>query len=559
MNIGSHYLGHNNCEFMVWAPYLKQVALNIIYPQNVVIPMIPIPQGYWRVIADDIAPGTLYFYRLGNSLNRPDPASCYQPEGVHGPSKVIDQNQFIWQDFQWHGVALDQMIIYESHVGTFTPEGTFQAIMPRLVDLKELGITALELMPVGQFPGERNWGYDGVYPFAVQNTYGGPQGLKEFVDACHGQGMAVILDVVYSHFGPEGNYTQDYGPYLSPHKTTPWGQAINFDGPDAHGVRNFFIQNALFWFESYHIDALRLDSTWAMADSHLKPILAEITEAVAALSQLRKRNFYLIAETGADSSLALEAISQGGYGMHARWHDEFHHALHALLTGERQGYYRSFGKAEDLVKAIKDGHEHEGRMVGFSQNHDHVGNRRAGERLSGLVSFESLKLAAGMVILSSDIPLLFMGEEYAEQAPFYYFTSHHDLHVFDQSRLNWGQRDHDRHKVLLEFYRELIQIRRSDPTFVHGGEVSRDIQAQEDQGLIWLHQWYHNNHVLIVYNFSQEARSLRLDLLQTAWTKVIDSSEKKWLGQGLLMPQILEEDNALRMASLSFVLYRSIG
>ena len=372
---------------MVWAPNCQQLALNIISPRQVLIPMIPLEEGYWKVVVDDIPPQTRYLYRLEGSFIVLILLLIFNQKECMGLSELVDHSQFIWQDLQWQGIKLDQMIIYELHVGTFSQEGTFQAIIPRLSDLKELGINALELMPIGQFPGEHNWGYDGVYPFAVQNSYGGPRGLKELVNACHGKGIAVILDVVLNHFGPEGNYARDYGPYLSQNKKLPWGQAINFDGFNSQGVRNFFIQNVLFWFKTYHIDALRLDSTWAMGDNQVKPILAEISEAVERLSLSQKRRYYLIAETGPDPSLALEAISNKGFELHARWHDEFHHALHSLLTQERQGYYQSFGKVEDLVKAIKDGHKNAGKMVGFSQNHDQVGNRHAGERLSALVSF----------------------------------------------------------------------------------------------------------------------------------------------------------------------------
>ncbi len=338
------------------------------------------------------------------------------------------------------------MIMYELHAGTFIPEGTFDAVIPGLDHLKDLGINATDIMPVAQFPGERNWGYDGVYPFAVQNSYGGPDGLKRIVNECHTKGIAVILDVIYNHLGPEGNYLRDYGPYFTDRYKTPWGQAINFDGPYSNEVRNFFIENALSWLKNYHIEGLRIDAIHGIYDMSAQPFLPELAERVEEFSQQEGRKFYLIAESDLNNSYALRPRDSGGSGLDALWCDDFHHALHTLLTGETDGYYVDFGKIGHLVKSFREGFVYSGqysafrkrnhgnssadippdRFVVFSQNHDQTGNRLKGERLSSLVSFESLKLAAGVVLLSPYIPLIFMGEEYGETAPFLFFISHSD-------------------------------------------------------------------------------------------------------------------------------------
>ncbi len=462
MRLGAYYLGDRRCEFTVWAPNAETVSLQILTPQPRTIPMQQKEWGYWQVTADEIEPGTRYLYQLNGGETRPDPASYAQPEGVHGPSQVIDQH-FVWNDQGWSGVPLDNMIIYELHVGTFTPEGTFEAIIPRLPDLRELGITAIEIMPIAQFPGSqpagegsayRNWGYDGVYPFAVQNSYGGPQGLKKLVEACHKEGIAVVLDVVYNHFGPEGNYMSHFGPYFTETYRTPWGSAINFDDAHSPDVRSFFIQNALHWLQDYHIDALRLDAIQAIYDLGAKHFLEELAENVAELSQQDGRRRYLIAESDLNNPRIIRSPDKGGYGLDAQWSDDFHHALHALLTGSDIGYYQDFGTCEHLAKAYRDTFvydwkysPHRQRFHGSSaldcpltqfvvciQNHDQIGNQMLGERLFQLISFESLKLAAGAVLLSPYIPLLFMGEEYGEEAPFTYFVSHSDPELIQAVR-----------------------------------------------------------------------------------------------------------------------------
>ena len=436
---------NGRCCFRVWAPRAEKVEVRLVAPQERLLPLKKAEAGYFHGVLERVEPGARYFYRLDGTRERPDPASRFQPEGVHGPSQVIEPD-FPWTDQGWCGLGLPAYVIYEIHVGAFTPAGTFEAVIPHLAELKELGITALELMPVAQFPGRRNWGYDGVFPYAVQNSYGGPAGLKRLVDACHRHGLAVILDVVYNHLGPEGNYLGDYGCYFTDRYRTPWGEAVNFDGPHSDEVRRFFIENALYWIGDCHIDALRLDALHAIFDQSPQPFLAELAEAVHAQAEGLNRRVHLMAESDLNDVRLIRPPELGGYGLDAHWNEDFHHALHTLLTGEQGGYYEDFGRLAQLAKAFREGFVYSGqyspyrrrrhgsssrglpgqRFIVFAQNHDQVGNRLLGDRLTRLVSFEALKLAAGAMILSPFLPLLFMGEEYGEVAPFHYFISHSD-------------------------------------------------------------------------------------------------------------------------------------
>jgi maltooligosyltrehalose trehalohydrolase len=297
MRVGACYIGQAKCEFTVWAPFIESVELRIVSPKERIIPMEKDTRGYWSSVVDGISNEQVYFYRLGKEHDRPDPASQFQPQGVHGPSSIIDHGAFRWGDSGWKGVRLSDLIIYEIHIGTFTEQGTFDALIPRLNEIKDAGINAIEVMPVAQFPGERNWGYDGVFPYAVQNSYGGPEGLKRLVNECHRNNIAVILDVVYNHLGPEGNYFWDYGPYFTDKYKTPWGMAINFDDAYSNEVRNFFVGNALHWLKNYHIDALRLDAIHGISDLSAKPFLQELSEAVKIFAARKGKRVYLIAES----------------------------------------------------------------------------------------------------------------------------------------------------------------------------------------------------------------------------------------------------------------------
>ncbi len=575
----------------------------ILSPQQRVIPMERTGQGYWRAFADNCYPGTQYLFSLDKKIERPDPASHFQTEGVHGPSQVIDHQQFVWEDGGWQGIPLQDLIIYELHIGTFTPQGTFDSAVARLEELQDLGINALNVMPVAQFPGDRNWGYDGAYPFAVQNSYGGPEGLKRLVNACHKRGMSVILDVVYNHLGPEGNYLSDYGPYFTEEYKTPWGKGFNFDHPYSDEVRNFFIQNALFWFGHYHLDALRLDAVHAIFDMSAKPFLQELAEEMEAFSKEHRRKLFLTAESDLNDVKLLKGREQGGYGLDAQWNDDFHHALHSLLTRENSGYYSDFGGVGDLVKAIKQGYvldwryslyrkRHHGsssrevpshRFVVFAQNHDQVGNRLRGERLSRLVPFEALKLAAGVVLLAPSVPLLFMGEEYGEESPFLFFVSYGDPNLiaavregrkrefetfrwqqsppdpqdpatFRQSGLKWEKRTLVKHKTLLEFYKSLIALRKTIPALSRlNKENLRAVEMPER--ILALERWWEGSRVLSIMNFDQEPADIVFNEFQGRWRKRLDSADRKWQGPGAFLPDRIKGETALKIMPYSLSLF----
>ncbi|MBD2778602.1 malto-oligosyltrehalose trehalohydrolase [Iningainema tapete] len=612
MKIGAHYLGDGRCEFTVWAPEKEAVAVHVVSPQERKLPMEHLEDGYWQVTATDIHPGTLYYYQLSSGETRPDPASHFQPEGVHKASEVIDHS-FTWNDSNWSGVSLEQMIIYELHVGTFTPEGTFEAIIPRLKDLRELGVNAIEIMPIAQFPGDqpteskyayRNWGYDGVYLYAVQNSYGGSLGLRRLVDACHQEGIAVILDVVYNHFGPEGNYMSHFGPYFTQTYRTPWGSAMNFDDALSHHVRNFFIENALYWLRDHHIDALRLDAVHAIYDLGAKHFLEELAENVDSLSTEQGRKVYLIAESDLNDVRVIRPPELGGYGIDAQWSDDFHHALHALLTGDDIGYYQDFGKCEHLAKAYQDTFvydwkyaPHRRRFHGNSardrspnqfvvciQNHDQIGNQLLGERLSKLIPFEGLKLAAGAVILSPYIPMLFMGEEYAEEAPFTYFVSHADPDLikavregrkqefsafhydgeppdpespetFKMCKLNWEKRKEGKHQVIWSFYQELIRLRNTIPALVKRERQNIEVDFQEDERVIWWRRWSDDSQILAIMNFNLTDVTFQSKFSSNGGKKILDSADEKWHGSGSVLPDSISSGQALTLKAQSFALY----
>lgn len=606
MKIGANYLGNNCCEFRVWSPLRERVAVQILSPEKQLIDLEPDEQGYWSKTVDNIPPGSRYFYQLDGELLYPDPVSYSQPEGVHQASEVIDQSCFIWQDQEWKSIALDELIVYELHVGTFTPEGTFTAIIPRISELLELGINAIELMPIAQFPGNRNWGYDGVYLYAPQHSYGGVEGLKQLVNACHQQGVAVILDAVYNHLGPEGNYLSQFGPYFTDFYRTPWGAAINYDQAYCQGARELIIENALYWFREFHIDSLRLDATDKIFDLGAKPILRELADRVADFSQQQERKFYLIAETDLNDGKLIRSKTVGGYGLDGQWCDDFHHALHTVLTGEDRGYYQDYGRCEDLAKSYRESFvytwDYSGnrkrshgesvadclphQFVVCSQNHDQIGNRLLGERLTALVSYNALKLAAATVLLSPYIPLLFMGEEYGEPAPFQYFISHSDLNLieavrrgrkeefeafhlegkapdpqsretFNQCKLNWQLKREGKHKVLWEFYQVLIRLRRNLPALKLRDRTHQEVQAIEENKLLYFRRWFEDDQVFCVINFSKNPVFYCPDLVEKTWQKCLDSNDQKWLGSGSNLPETLTGSSELILTPESFVLYQT--
>jgi len=620
MQLGSHYIGDRQCQFTLWAPLINQVALHIVAPTEQLIPL-QYNDGYWQGTVE-VDPGSLYFYQLDGdpggmceaARDCADPASQFQPQGVHGPSAVIDHSAFAWTDENWAGIPWSESVIYEIHVGTFTAEGTFAAMIPRLPDLQELGINTIEIMPVAQFPGDRNWGYDGVFPYAVQNSYGGVDGFKQFIDACHAQGIAVILDVVYNHLGPEGNYLWGLGTYFTENYKTPWGSAVNYDGAHSDGVRHYFVQNVLYWLETFHIDGLRLDAIHAIYDFGAKHILQEMMEATMLLSE-RQRQRYLIAESDLNDPRILRPAPVGGYGMDAQWNDDFHHVLHVLLTEEQDGYYEDYETGasglEQLAKAYRENFVHTrnysrhrrrqhgdraidcspSQFVVFAQNHDQVGNRMKGDRFSHLLSFEAQKLAAAATLLSPSIPMLFMGEEYAETAPFLFFISHTDpqlveavragrkeefsafqqageppdpqaIATFAASKLNWELRQVQPHKALWQFYQKLLQLRIENPALRHSERQNIEVSVLGAEHILKLRRWHQNNQVLCLLNISPSVAKFKLTLPPNTWKKLLDSTDITWGGAGSRLPDVLPTERGstvpqqeLEMSPHSVVVY----
>ncbi|MEZ4331848.1 MAG: malto-oligosyltrehalose trehalohydrolase [Myxococcota bacterium] len=487
--------------------------------------------GWWRTEAP-IAPEEGYAFALDGGDPLPDPRSRWQPSGVHGPSRPFDPSRFPWTDADWSPPPLETGLIYELHVGTFTPEGTFDGVIGRLDHLVELGVTHVELMPVAEFSGGRGWGYDGVDLFAAHHAYGGPDGLCRLVDACHARGLAVLLDVVYNHLGPEGNYLPRFGPYFTDRHQTAWGSALNLDGRDSDEVRRFLCDNAIFWLRDCHFDGLRIDAVHAIVDTSATHLLEELASEVAALERRLSRRLVLIAESDANDPRLVRGPAVGGFGLTASWNDDFHHAIHALLTGERSGYYADFGGLAELAKVLTDVFAYDGRysafrgrrhgrsaqglsgsrFVGFVQNHDQVGNRAEGDRLGRLVSSGRLEIAAALLFTAPFVPLLFMGEEWAASTPFLYFTDHGDPDLgravrdgrrrefaafgwdperipdpqaresFERSKLDWTELERPRHRRILAWYRSLAALRRASPELMNGrmDEVEVAIDERAD-------------------------------------------------------------------------------
>lgn len=496
--------------FRVWAPACRTVDLVIEgrAPER----MREVGDGICELTVPALESGLRYQYRLDGERYRPDPVSRWQPEGVHGPSAVVDPTRFAWTDQGFRGHAHADLVFYELHVGTYTTAGTFAALIPHLAKLAELGVTAVELMPVAEFPGSRNWGYDGVHLYAPQSTYGGPQGLRRLVDACHAQGLSVFLDVVYNHLGPEGNYLAEYGPFFTDRYKTPWGTAINFDGPDSAGVRRHFVENARAWVREFHVDGLRVDAVHSIFDASPVHILTELAEAARDEGRALGRRVHVVVESHDNDRRLVLPTSEGGLGLDGIWSDDFHHAMHVRLTGEHGGYYADYQAQDALPRAIAEGFafqgehsEYFGRPRGTSsgdlpgqhfvictQNHDQVGNRAKGDRLSTIVTFEAVKLAAALMFAVPALPLLFMGEEYGETSPFQFFTSFLDPKLaeavrrgrtaefarfawqgevpdpgapatFLRSRLNHSLATAPRHRELRDYYRRWLALRAEHP------------------------------------------------------------------------------------------------
>jgi maltooligosyltrehalose trehalohydrolase len=604
-SLGATYLGRDRTRFLVWAPFSERVELHIVAPRERTISLDKKERGYFETLAEGVPAGSLYFFRPGGRPEYPDPASRSQPQGVHGPSQVVVPD-FPWEDSHWKGLPLEKYIIYELHTGTFTSRGTFDAIIEHLERLKDLGITAVELMPVAQFPGARNWGYDGAFPFAVQDSYGGPEGLKRLVNACHMTGLAVVLDVVYNHLGPEGNRLAEFGPYFTDRYHTPWGAALNFDGAYSDEVRRFFIENALYWVTDFHIDALRLDALHAILDISACTFVEELAAAVHRRAKELGRNIYLIGESTANSARLIRSADSGGYGLDAQWNDDFHHSLHVLLTREKTGYYQDFGTIGQLAKAFREGFVYSGeysayrrhrhgtsskdiaahRFVVFAQNHDQVGNRAQSERLSHIVSFEALKLAAGIVILSPFLPLIFMGEEYGETAPFPYFVSHSDKALIEAvrkgrraefasfdwqgeipdpqdeatflaARINQGLCSEGWHKVLQDFYRELIRLRRENAALACLSKENMEVTGNDENKTLYIRRWQNDSEIMILFNLNDGEIRLNQPIPEGRWRKILDSAETRWLGAGSAVPEKSDPTGRfdLTLRASSFVLF----
>jgi len=500
----------NQTEFRIWAPFAERLTLRLLRRNGNRddFPMQRSENGDFRLNAN-ASPGDKYFYLINDDpLQLPDPVSRFLPDGVHGPTAIVDPDSFRWSDQTWRGTPFGDYVIYELHIGTFTPAGTFDSAIEKLDYLKDLGITAVELMPVAAFPGKRNWGYDGVSMYAVQASYGGPDGLKRFVDAAHLRGLAVVLDVVYNHLGNEGNYLGKFGPYFTHKHTTPWGDAINFDDRDCPHVRDYFIENALYWVHEYHIDGLRMDAVHAIKDDSPTHVIAELRDRIQQFAAENNRQITLVAESEENAPRYVRPRNQGGYGLDGVWSDDFHHAAHALFTNEHEGYYQDFGKPEQLVQALNEGFVFQGQTFTFwgkargekpegmpleshvicIQNHDQVGNRAFGDRLTQLVPLGVRKLLASLLLLAPETPLIWMGQEYDEQHPFQFFTDYGDPNLqkavregrrnefkdfasfgkevpdpqdpatFERSKLNWQHTPEQRD--MLGWYRQLLCLRR---------------------------------------------------------------------------------------------------
>jgi maltooligosyltrehalose trehalohydrolase len=541
-------------NFRIWAPKVKTASVKI---GDSITPLQPAEAGWWGVAVESAGPGTDYQFLLdGDDYAVPDPRSQWQPYGVHGPSRLLDHNSFAWTDKNWQQPAWPEAIVYELHIGSFTPEGTLDAARERIPYLKDLGITHVELLPVAAFPGEHGWGYDGVDLFAPQESYGGPEALKRLVDACHASGLAVILDVVYNHFGPSGNYVAKFGPYLTASHHTPWGDAVNFEDGGSHEVRRFFCDNMLMWLRDYHFDGLRLDAVHAYMDRSAINFMEQLSVEKAALEAETGRHYVLIAESDLNDPRIVAPREDNGYGLDAQWSDDFHHALITVLTNERAGYYADFGSIADLAKALKQVFVYDGRyskyrnlihgrpvanlpawrFLGYAQDHDQVGNRARGDRLSQITTVGRTKIAAALVLTAPFVPLLFQGEEWAASTPFLYFTDHEDKELgrlvsegrrkefaafgwkpedipdpqdretFERSKLRWNEVTQAGHAEMLDWYKRLIALRCATPALTDGSLADLEVLFDEEQK--WLKM--HRGPIVVAMNIAATPHRLKI-------------------------------------------------
>jgi maltooligosyltrehalose trehalohydrolase len=583
LQFGASVRADGSVEFRVWAPKVKSLAVHLLGEPSRTIPMtssLNSEDAEFAATIPDVSEGADYLYVLNGERERPDPISRWQPGGVHGPSRVVDPASFRWSDQGWAGIPLKDYIIYEFHTGTFTSEGTFESVISRLPYLRDLGITAIEIMPIAEVPGKRNWGYDGASLYAPQSSYGGPKGLKKLVDACHRHGLAVVLDVVYNHLGPEGNYLPEFAPCFTDAHHTPWGKAINFDGSGSDGIRRFFLDNALYWLTEYHVDALRLDAIHGIYDFGACHILDELSDAFRHQAQRLNRQAWLIAESDLEDVRIINPRTQGGYALDAQWHDDFHHALYAELTGQQEGFLMDFGSLADLSKSICEGfvldrkysryrRRHYGssskdrpgeQFVGFIQNHDQVANTSRGKRLASLVPGGPQKLAAVLTLCSPFLPLLFMGEEYGETAPFLYFTSFEDSDLaaavrqgrkremgshysesdfadpqaqetFERCKLDWSKPSVSPHAQILRLYHDLIALRKRQPSLDNCRKDLTEIEFYEQaKWLVMRRSDPSGSGVLLLCNFSAERQTIPVAADSQTWCLVLWTGDANYGG-----------------------------
>jgi maltooligosyltrehalose trehalohydrolase len=560
-------------SFRLWAPNANQVELKI---GSDFFGMTRGDGNWWRTEIPLAKTGIDYAFVLDGGEPVPDPRSLWQPNGIQGPSRTVDHGAFSWTDQSWQAKPLSSAIVYELHVGTFTPRGTFIAAIDKLDYLVDLGVTHIELMPVAEFSGTHGWGYDGVDLYAPHHAYGEPDDLKRLVDATHARGLAVILDVVYNHLGPAGNYLARFGPYFTQRYATPWGEAINFDGPQSDEVRRFFCDNALMWLRDYHFDGLRIDAVHAILDTSAIHFLEQLAGEVADLQAQTDRQLALIAESDLNDPRIIRPREIGGYGMHAQWSDDFHHALHCVLTGERAGYYRDFGSLADLAKALQRVFVYDGRysafrrrrhgrppsglsghsFLGYLQTHDQIGNRAKGERSSHLMNGGRLKIAAALVLTAPFIPTLFQGEEWGATSPFLYFTDHDDpelarnvtegrrrefaafgwnpeeipdpqaVETFERSKLRWSEHEAEPHAGLLAWHRRLIELRQKIPS-LSDGRLDK-VGVSFDENGKWL--VVKRGPVVVACNLNQVTQRVPVDI-DPASRLLLTSADKVQLSQ----------------------------